>query len=219
MNTMSPAKPARDRSVPRTAWAVAASALAVFGLVWGSGANPRARNAPAATLDSDVAHPGHAADSKLVARGEYLVTILGCSDCHTPFVFGPNGPEPDMTRMLSGHPESLIMPPPPKLPDGPWVAVMAASNTAYAGPWGISYATNLTPDENTGMGIWTQEMFIAALRTGKHFGVSRDILPPMPWQGYGRMTDDDLGAVFAYLRSVRPIHNRVPEAVLAESAQ
>ena len=146
-----------------------------------------------------------------VKRGEYLVKIAACNDCHTPFKMGPNGPEPDMSKMLSGHPESLKMPPPPTLEAGPWGYVGSATNTAYAGPWGITYAPNLTPDQNTGMGIWTEEMFLKAIRTGKHFGTSRPIQPPMPWHSYSHMTDDDLEAMFNYLRSIPPISNRVPD--------
>jgi mono/diheme cytochrome c family protein len=145
-----------------------------------------------------------------VERGKYLVSVLGCNDCHTPYEMGPNGPEPDMKRMLSGHPQELQVPPPPK-PVGPWVVSMVGTSTAFAGPWGITYATNLTPDQNTGMGIWTEEMFVGALRTGKHMGTSRPIQPLMPWQTYRNLTDEDLKAVFAYLRSIPPIVNRVPE--------
>ena len=150
------------------------------------------------------------ASSDLVGGGRYLVTIMGCNDCHTPYKMGKTGPEPDMTRMLSGHPEGLKMPPPPKL-EMPWGMVGAATNTAWAGPWGISYTSNLTPDQNTGIGIWTEDMFIRAMRTGKHMGTSRTILPPMPWPWYGKMRDDELKAVFAYLKSIPPIHNRVPD--------
>lgn len=150
-----------------------------------------------------------------VARGAYLVQIGGCNDCHTPFKMGPNGPEPDMSRELSGHPESLKMPPAPKLGNGPWVWSGAGTNTAYAGPWGVSYTANLTPDRLTGIGIWSEEMFVKTIRTGRHWGVSRPILPPMPWQNYRHMTDDDLGAVYAYLRSIKPIRNQVPEPVIA----
>jgi hypothetical protein len=85
--------------------------------------------------------------------------------------------------------------------------------TAWAGPWGISYAANLTPDLNTGMGIWTEEMFIQAMRTGKHMGVSRDILPPMPWQNLATLEEDDLKAMFAYLRSIPAVVNHVPDPV------
>jgi mono/diheme cytochrome c family protein len=156
------------------------------------------------------------AASAKVARGKYLVTVLGCNDCHTPLEMGPKGPEPDMTRMLSGHPEGMVMPPPPQLaPDAPWNWAGAATLTAFAGPWGTSYAANLTPDPNTGIGIWTEEMFVKALRTGRHMGQSREILPPMPWQWAGQMTDEDLSAVFAYLRSIPAIKNRVPEPVIA----
>src|SRR5687768_5121628 len=80
-----------------------------------------------------------AAAQAVVKRGEYLVNIGGCNDCHTPFTMGPKGPEPDRTRLLSGHPEGLQMPPAPKLPNGPWVWVDAGTNTAFAGPWGVSY--------------------------------------------------------------------------------
>jgi hypothetical protein len=120
-----------------------------------------------------------------------------------------------MTRMLTGHPEDLAMPPPPALPEGPWMWIGAGTNTAFAGPWGVSYATNLTPDENTGIGIWTEEMFVNALKTGRHMGTSRMILPPMPWPAFAHFTDDDLKAMYAYLRSLPPMHNRVPEAEIS----
>jgi hypothetical protein len=87
----------------------------------------------------------------------------------------------------------------------------AATGTAFAGPWGVSFTANLTPDQNTGLGIWTEDMFIRTLRTGRHMGASREILPPMPWFNYGQMSDEDLKAVYAFLRTIRPIHNRVPE--------
>jgi hypothetical protein len=85
----------------------------------------------------------------------------------------------------------------------------AASGTAFSGPWGVSFAANLTPDQNTGLGIWTEDMFMKTLRTGRHMGASREILPPMPWFNYGEMTDADLKAVYAYLRTIPPVHNRV----------
>ena len=150
-----------------------------------------------------------------VERGKYIVSAGGCHDCHTPHKLGPNGPEPDMSRMLSGHPETMKVTKPAKL-EAPWMAAAAMTMTAWSGPWGISYTANLTPDENTGLGIWTEEMFINALRTGKHMGTSRPILPPMPWQMIKNYTDDDLKAVFAYLRSIPPVTNHVPEPIPAE---
>ncbi len=148
--------------------------------------------------------------AKRIEHGKYLVTIMYCNDCHTPFKMGPNGPEPDMSRMLSGHPEGMKLPPPPK-PSGPWVISFIGTNTAFAGPWGISYPANLTPDQNTGIGIWTEDMFLKALKTGKHMGTSRPIQPPMPWQWIGKATDEDLKAIFAYLKSIPPISNHVPD--------
>jgi hypothetical protein len=145
-------------------------------------------------------------------RGRFLVGIGGCNDCHTPLKMGPKGPEPEMTRMLSGHPEDANYPPPPKL-SGPWFAATAGM-TAWAGPWGISYAANLTPDQNTGLGIWTEEMFVKAMKTGKHFGVGREILPPMPWRALAPLSEEDLKAIYAYLRSIPPVKNHVPDPVL-----
>jgi len=152
----------------------------------------------------------------LVTRGRYLVTVGACNDCHTPWTAGPQGPAPDPARTLSGHPAAMKMPDPPK-PVGPWQWSGAATNTAFAGPWGVSYGANLTPDPDTGLGQWTAKMFVDAMRTGKHAGAGRPILPPMPWPSYKQMTDDDLKAVFAYLQSVKPISNRVPEPVIAQA--
>jgi hypothetical protein len=148
--------------------------------------------------------------AKRIERGKYLVTIMSCNDCHTPYKMGTNGPEPDMSRMLSGHPEAMKLPPPPK-PSGPWIVAFTGTNTAFAGPWGISYTSNLTPDKNTGLGIWTEDMFLKAMKTGKHMGTSRQIQPPMPWPWIGQATDEDLKAIFAYLKSVPPITNHVPD--------
>lgn len=143
-------------------------------------------------------------------RGEYLVAIGGCHDCHTPFKMGERGPEPDMKRALSGHPAEMKLPPAP-VPSGLWIWAGAATNTAFAGPWGVSYSANLTADKVTGLGNWKARDFVAAMRTGKHLGVGRPIMPPMPWQGYAKMTDSDLNAVFAHLLSVPAMANRVPD--------
>ena len=148
-----------------------------------------------------------------VARGAYLVRFGSCNDCHTPFTLGPKGPEPDMSRALSGHPSALGVPAaPPKLAE-PWVWAGTGTNTAFAGPWGMSFSANLTPDPDTGLGRWTEEQFILALRTGRHEGKGRPILPPMPYPFVASLNDDDLKAVFAYLQSLPPIVNRVPSPV------
>jgi len=148
-----------------------------------------------------------------VERGRQLVMFGGCNDCHTPYKLGAKGPEPDMTRALSGHPAQLVVTGPPKL-QGPWVWAGVGTNTAFAGPWGISYSRNLTPDRVSGFGIWTEEMFIKTMRTGRHMGVSRPILPPMPWQNLNSLPDDDLKSIYAYLQSIKPIRNEVPDAVV-----
>lgn len=203
------ASPARHR-VSRTVL------LGVWGLfLVGVLAAAALRSAPGAANDAAVS--GAPASPAVIARGKYLVTIAGCNDCHTPLKMGSTGPEPDMNRMLSGHPEKPTLPDPPALPpDAAWNWAGSATSTAFSGPWGISYAINLTPDQNTGLGIWTEEMFIKAMRTGRHMGQSRPILPPMPWQAVAAMTDEDVKAVYAYLRSIPAIKNRVPDAVVAE---
>jgi mono/diheme cytochrome c family protein len=145
-----------------------------------------------------------------IARGKYLVSTSGCHDCHTPWKMGPKGPEPDMTRALSGHPQDFRLPPAPKA-EGPWIVSIAATNTAFAGPWGVSFTANLTPDKETGLGKWTQRNFTETIRSGRHMGRGREVLPPMPIMVYNNFTDADLEAVFSYLQSIPAISNRVPE--------
>jgi mono/diheme cytochrome c family protein len=147
-----------------------------------------------------------------VERGAYLVRTMGCNDCHTPHKMGPNGAEPDMSRALSGHPADLVMPAPPAL-TMPWAWSAAATNTAFAGPWGVSFTANLTPDPETGLGRWTEDIFIATMKTGRHEGKGRPILPPMPYFVVAALNDDDIRALFAYLQSLRPIRNRVPAPI------
>ncbi|QQS55983.1 MAG: c-type cytochrome [Candidatus Competibacteraceae bacterium] len=146
----------------------------------------------------------------LVLRGAYLMAASGCADCHTPMKMGPKGPEPDLSRQFSGHPEQLKLSPPPKA-DASWVWFGSATNTAYAGPWGISYAANLSSDKETGLGSWKESEFVQAIKTGKHAGVGRPIMPPMPWQALSHLTEDDLRAMFRYLQTVPPVRNRVPD--------
>lgn len=146
-----------------------------------------------------------------VARGKYLVTGFGCADCHTPFKLGANGPEPDLSRAFSGHPASLVMPPAPTLPPGPWMMTVSGTNTAWSGPWGVSFTANLTPDMETGLGKWSERDFIDTLRTGRHLGRGREVLPPMPYPAIRTLEDADLKDMFAYLKSLPPIANRVPD--------
>lgn len=155
--------------------------------------------------------------SRDIDRGKYLVNGTGCGDCHTPMKMGPAGPAPDSARLLSGHPETLDMPAPPKLGQGPWLGVVSATFTAWAGPWGTSFTANLTPDRETGLGAWSAQTFIDSVRAGRHMGRGRQLLPPMPYLALRNFTDDDLRAMFAYLETIPPVANRVPDPVPPDS--
>ena len=164
---------------------------------------PAAPAEPAATPEQTAAAQ--------IERGRLLIAGGGCHDCHSPKVFESGAPEPDMTRALSGHPESAGVPQPFKPVAGsPWTTHTNDHLTAWSGAWGVSFAANLTPDNNTGIGIWTEQMFVDAIKQGKHMGTSRPILPPMPWAQYRELPDEELKAMFAYLKSLPPIANRVP---------
>src|SRR5665213_2781933 len=149
-----------------------------------------------------------------IARGNYLVSAMGCNDCHTPWKMGAQGPEPDMSMMLSGHPASMKIDRPPMLMP-PWAWAGDMSMTAFSGPWGVSYAANLTPD-STGIGAWTQDEFLNSLRDGKVKGTGRAILPPMPWEDFKNLTDADLASIYMYLMSIPKISNSVPDPMMPQ---
>ncbi|MFZ1460556.1 MAG: c-type cytochrome [Ignavibacteria bacterium] len=144
--------------------------------------------------------------------GEHLVTIGGCNDCHTPKKMTPQGPVPDESLMLSGHPEKMPAPDVDRKEMESKGLIVTQDLTAWVGPWGISYAANLTPDA-TGIGSWQESNFITALREGKFKGMTsaRNLLPPMPWQLFKEMSDDEIKAIFAYLKSIKPVKNIVPQ--------
>ncbi len=150
-----------------------------------------------------------------VERGQYLALTGGCGDCHSPKLLTPAGPVPDATRLLSGNPSGAKLPEIPKGIIGPnqWGAITSNHFTAWVGPWGVSFSYNLTPDPATGIGTWSESLFIQSLRTGKFMGTSRDMLPPMPWQEIGKGTDEDLKALFAYLKSLPPVVNAIPAPI------
>ena len=157
----------------------------------------------------------------MIERGLYLITLGGCNDCHSPKKMTPHGPAPDEALRLSGHPANEKLPevPPNILGPDKWGAITNNNLTAWVGPWGISYASNLSPDPETGTGAWNEELFIRILRTGKFMGAGRDILPPMPWYDFAKLTEADLKAIFAYLKSLKPVKNQVPAPVLAPPPQ
>jgi hypothetical protein len=153
-----------------------------------------------------------------IKRGKYLTTVSTCNDCHTPWTMGATGPEPDMSRELSGHPADMPVPPPPDA-QGPWIGFMLATNTAWGGPWGVSFTANLTPDSETGIGTWTKQNFIDTIRNGRHLGAGRPLLPPMPAPMYANYPDEDLGAIYDYLRTLKPIKNAVPAPLPPKGAK
>lgn len=145
------------------------------------------------------------------AWGEHLVVISGCNDCHTPKKMTAQGPAENDDRRLSGSPLPALLPAvtPEQVAKG-----MAATvdETAWIGPWGKSYAANITSD-STGIGNWTEAQFINCLRKGIYRGLdgTRPLMPPMPVKGCSQMTDDEIKAIFAYLKSTTPVHNIVPQ--------
>ncbi len=149
-----------------------------------------------------------------VKRGEYLVRIMGCHDCHTPKKMGPNGPEEMHDRLLSGYQSAntFVRPNTEVIKQG-W-AMLNSDFTAFVGPWGVSFTANLTSDE-TGVGNWTFEQFRRAMKEGKYKGLEsgRPLLPPMPWFNFVNANDEDLMAIFAYLKSTKPIQNVVPPPI------
>ena len=143
--------------------------------------------------------------------GEHLVRSMGCGDCHTPKKMGPMGPQDDSSLLLSGHPANV---PAPQVDRNAMESRgLAVTNdlTVWVGPWGISYAANITSD-TTGIGMWSEDQFLYAIRNGKQKGLpgSRILLPPMPWQSIMNLTDDELKAIFSYLKSTKPVINMVP---------
>ncbi len=168
-----------------------------------------------------AAEPKELSNAELLARGRYIVTTAACNDCHSPKIMTAMGPVPDSTKLLSGHPAGSPLPPMDKnaLKPGYW-ALFSPDLTASAGPWGISFSANLTPDTATGIGAWTEEVFVKTLRTGRHLGQpgGRHLLPPMPQEYVGQYNDEDLKSIFTYLKALPPIRNKVPEPVSPDEA-
>lgn len=146
-----------------------------------------------------------------IEKGKYLVEIMGCADCHAPKKMTAQGPIPDPDLGLSGHPAKIPMGKVVKTQD--WV-LFHPMNTIAVGPWGASFSANLTPDA-TGIGNWSEEQFIIAMTEGKSKGIrtARPLLPPMPWPNYIHAKKEDLVAIFAYLKSCKPVENIVPQPI------
>lgn len=152
-----------------------------------------------------------------IKRGRELVSDYGCGTCHSPKVETKAGLIADLQKTLSGHradDKDL-----PNIPEGflggdTWSGVYSKSLTAWAGPWGIAFAANLTPDKETGIGAWSKQNFISTIKLGIHTtSLAREIVPSMPWREFSSLTDDDLGAIYSYLMTLKPITNKVPEHI------
>ena len=163
------------------------------------------------TADSTSTKPMYGGYASQAEWGGHLVLIGGCNDCHTPKKMTDKGPIDDTSLMLSGH--AAQSPAPVLMPDQVAKGMAATYDlTAWHGPWGTSYAANLTPD-STGLGAWSEQQFLTCIRKGLFQGIegSRPIMPPMPIASINSMTDDELKAIFAFLKTIRPIHNAVAE--------
>lgn len=184
-----------------TVWALIVTSFAIF------------YNASCSNVkqDSSEEHSKLIKPEDIVKRGNYLVTTMGCHDCHSPKKMGANGPEIIPELMLSGFPADrpIAKFTEPMIRQG--FAIFYPDLTASAGPWGVSFSANLTPDE-TGLGNWTEEQFKKAITEGKYKGMDgeRMLLPPMPWNNFTQMTDEDIHAIFMYLKSIKPVKNLVP---------
>lgn len=151
---------------------------------------------------------------EMIKRGAYLVNYGGCNECHSPKIYTDMGPVYDTTKLLSGHQQGLRIPKVDTSLIGTdkWY-LGNIDQTAWVGPWGVSFSANLTPDVRTGIGAWTEDLFIKAMKNGLHLGAGRPILPPMPFMGLAGLKDEDLKSVFAYLKSIKPIDNKVPDPI------
>ena len=182
--------------------------LAALSVIW-LGCNSEKKE----KSDVKIYEPKSVETISSVKRGEILVNAAGCHDCHSPKKMTERGPIPDPDRLLSGHPAGEIL--------GPYDEVTASSFilfspglTAAIGPWGTSFAANLTPDD-TGLGSWTEAQFLKSIKEGKFKGMEsgRQLLPPMPWQSISQLPDEDLKAIFEYLKSIKPVSNIVPSPI------
>lgn len=156
-----------------------------------AGAPPRRSSRPAAmaiavlmvATAGAVSLGATSAGSSRIARGAYLTTVSGCGDCHTPgYFFG----KPDETRPLSGSEVGF------EIPD-----------------LGVFHGPNLTPDKETGLGNWSENEIVMALRTGVRPD-GRELVPIMPWRNFARFSDEDARSIAAYLKALKPVSNKVP---------
>lgn len=183
--------------------------LAIIGLMFFACNSPKQKE----IAKKEVAKAETSTVDDMVKRGGQLVASVGCNDCHSPKIMTDKGPEVDPERRMSGHPANETLLPYDKETAKAYV-LFSMGFTAAIGPWGTSFAANLTPDE-TGIGNWSEKQFLKAIKEGKFKGMdgTRPLLPPMPWTEYRNFPDEDLKAIFAYLKTLKPIDNVVPAPI------
>ena len=150
-----------------------------------------------------------------IEKGKIITEIFGCADCHSPKIKEGEFLVNDPDKLFSGHPQDNVLPqfPPDIIGPDKWRGLFTDSMTAWGGPWGISYSANLTPDKKTGIGELTEENFVSILNIGIHSNMNRKLMQPMPWKEISELRNEDLKAVYKYLRTVKPVKNKVPESV------
>lgn len=155
-----------------------------------------------------------------IERGKRLVELGGCSQCHTPKIRTTLGNKPDKDKFLSGYPADK------PLPDLPYAEIIAGETeksfyttdaTVWVGRWGVSFAPNLTPDVETGIGSMSEEDFIEIFRKKEHFSQENPLITPMPVNVYSQLSFFELRSIYIYLQTLEPISNEVPTRIPPES--
>jgi mono/diheme cytochrome c family protein len=141
------------------------------------------KNILAAAGLAALATAAPASAETLVERGQYLAHIMDCGGCHHTGAFTP---QPNLETPLAGSDIGFEMP-----------------------GMGYVYPPNLTPDEETGLGTWSDAEIITAFTTGMRPD-GRQLAPMMPWMSYAHITADDATALVAYLRSLEPVKHKAP---------
>lgn len=146
--------------------------------------------------------------------GKTLVLEGRCNFCHTPY---SDAIDEQVENMLSGHPSGSEIPDIPDVPVGSqeWMEFVAnLDSTVWIDGDTVVFSANITPDKKTGIGSWSEETFITTIRTGKHPGWKRDLKKPMPWLDYAKLSNNQLISIYAYLMSIKPVNNRVPDPIM-----
>lgn len=151
----------------------------------------------------------------IVERGKLITEIYGCVDCHSPKIKEGEFLINDPDRLFSGHPGDNKLPQfsPDIIGPDKWRGLFTDGMTAWGGPWGISYSANLTPDKETGIGKLSENNFVNVLKLGIHSGMNRKLMQPMPWKEISELDDENLKAIYHYLKTVKPVKNKVPDSV------